>query len=128
MITIGAKLVRLFVLFCLLLSSTPLALSQTTTTGAVNGRVHLAGTPDRGVPGATIILRDEESGGEKSAASDANGDYYFSTLRPGDYTITVTAPGYESRSIAHFQVRLSKTTTVIPPIGLQSTTVAVTPP
>lgn len=124
----GAKLLRLFVSFCVALSYAPSAFPQTTTTGAVEGRVYLTGAPDRGVPGATILVRNEDTGLERSVASDASGAYFFGTLPPGDYTITVTAPGYEARTLTKFPVRLSKKNLVIPPIGLQTTTVATSQP
>jgi hypothetical protein len=124
----GAKLLRMFVLFCMLMSYMPLAFSQSTTNGAVEGRVYQSGNPGMGVAGATVLVRNQESGLERSVLSDPNGNYFCPGLPPGDYTITVTATGYETHAVTAFQVRLSKSNPVIPPIGLRSLTVGVTPP
>ncbi len=122
----GAKLFRMFVLLCVVLSSVPTALPQTTTTGAVEGSVLLLGAPDKGIE-ATIVVTNLESGLERSSATKS-GNYSFLTLPPGYYRITVTAPGYENYTIPSFAVRL-KTNLVIPPITLQTATVAaVSPP
>lgn len=124
----SANIFRMFVLFCVVLSYTPLALPQTTTTGAVEGRVHLIGSPDKGIADATVVVTNEESGLERSVATDASGNYYLGILPPGYYTITVTAPGFESRTLNNRAIRVSKTNWVIPPIALQTATVAVTQP
>src|SRR5947209_964413 len=119
----SAKLLHCFTLVCVVLSYTPVVISQTTTTGAVEGQVHLVDAPEKGISGATIVVTNEESGLERSITTGASGDYFFGTLPPGHYTITVTAPGYESRTITNFAVKLSKANVVIPPIALQTATV-----
>jgi hypothetical protein len=115
----------MFVLLCVVLSSAPTALPQTTTTGAVEGTVLLIGAPDKGIE-ATIVVTNLESGLERSSATKS-GNYSFLTLPPGYYRITVTAPGYENYTIPSFAVRL-KTNLVIPPITLQTATVAAVSP
>ena len=123
MTVIGTKMFRLFVLLCLLLNCTPVAIPQTTTTGTVEGSIFEAGSPGRGVPGATVVVKNEETGLERSANTDSSGKYALEFLPPNLYTIIVTAPGYETRKISGFAVRLSQINPVLPPIALQKAVV-----
>jgi hypothetical protein len=124
----GAKLFHLFVLFCLVLNCTYAARTQTTTTGAVVGSIYEAGTPGKGVPGATVVVINEENGLERSAITKPDGNYSFEFLPPNRYTIMVTAPGFQTKTIPNFVVRLSETNLVIPPIALQKGVVSAAQP
>src|SRR5580698_4012961 len=68
--------------------------AQTTTTGDISGVI----TDPTGavVPNASVNLKSVDNGGLQSGKSNAAGAYHFSLLRPGDYTITVTASGFQS--------------------------------
>ncbi len=123
MTVIGAKLFRLFVLFCLLLNCALVVRPQTTTTGTVEGNIYEAGTSNRGIAGATVIVKNEETGLERSVNTNSSGNYSFEFLPPNLYTIIVTAPGFETRKISSFAVRLSQANPVIPPIALQKAAV-----
>ena len=46
------------------------------------------------VANATITVRDASRNFERAARSDTNGDYQFLQLPPGQYTVTVEAPGF----------------------------------
>jgi hypothetical protein len=113
------KLFRLFVLLCLLSNCAIVVTPQTTTTGTVEGNIYEAGSSNRGVAGATVIVKNEETGLERSVSTDSSGNYSLEFLPPNLYTIIVSAPGYETRKISGFAVRLSQTNPVIPPIALQ---------
>ena len=48
-----------------------------------------------GVPNATVVLKNEANGVVRTYTSNATGLYAATNLRPGSYTITVTAPGFK---------------------------------
>lgn len=72
------------------------ALSQTLTTGDVAGIVKDA--TGAVVPGATVTLKNTDSGEVRSAVTGQAGEYRFSLLNPGNYTITAAATGLKSNS------------------------------
>ncbi len=49
------------------------------------------------VPGATITLRDEDTGTARSAISGATGSYSFRELVPGRYTVRLAAKSFRSQ-------------------------------
>ena len=64
--------------------------------GTITGNVSLdddnddvADTPQEGV---TVTLTDQDSGETVTTVTDENGDYEFTELEPGDYTVTVSTP------------------------------------
>jgi hypothetical protein len=71
----------------------PIALSQTNTTGDVAGTV--ADSSGAIVPGATLSLTSLATGATRSTTANAVGDFRFSQLSPGRYTLSVTAVGFE---------------------------------
>jgi hypothetical protein len=48
------------------------------------------------VAAASIKLVDEQSGSQRDATTNTDGYYSFVSVPPGAYTITVTAPGFET--------------------------------
>ena len=68
------------------------------TTATVNGAV--VDNSGTAIPGATVTIRHEPSGSQKTATANDEGSFFRSGLRAGGpYTITVEAPGYESRTL-----------------------------
>ena len=74
-------------------STAPIALGQTNTTGDVAGNI--SDTSGAIVPGATVSLTSLATGATRSTVSNSSGEYRFSQLSPGHYTITVTGVGFE---------------------------------
>ena len=86
--------VRLACLFVLLLTVVgTLPVWGQTTTAALRGTV----TDPAGavVPGAAITLSNVETGRTHDAESNESGQYYFSGLPPGGYTLTVEKEGFQ---------------------------------
>jgi hypothetical protein len=71
----------------------PIALGQTNTTGDVAGIV--ADSSGAIVPGATLSLTSLATGATRSTTSNSVGDFRFSQLAPGRYTLDTTAVGFE---------------------------------
>lgn len=83
----------LVVLGAALLSAT--ALSQATT-GSIYGTV--SDPSGALVTGASITATNIHTGVGKSVQSNANGEYTFLVLDPGDYTIAAQASGFQSQT------------------------------
>lgn len=107
MAKITAKSLRFLLLLSLTLSYTPLAISQTNTTGALRGQVRDAGASGKGVGGATLVVTNQTNGLSRSVESDDSGNFFLATLPSNLYTINVTAPGFETQVISNFAVRIS---------------------
>lgn len=100
---------RLLPLTLLMLLIASVAMAQSSTTGAVVGRVTDASGP---VPGVTVELQSPSQQGTKVAVSDANGEFRFSLLAPGTYTLSANLSGYAPLSQPNLNVGLNRTTTL----------------
>jgi hypothetical protein len=56
------------------------------------------------VPSATVQLSDLAKGVTVTRQTDGQGDYEFTNVLPGDYSITVSAPGFETSKTDRFTV------------------------
>src|SRR5215470_3117202 len=65
----------------------PLAVAQSTTTGAIQGKVTDADTGEA-LPGVTVIVTSPVLQGTQTAISDENGLYKIAELPPGSYLVT----------------------------------------
>jgi hypothetical protein len=72
--------------------------AQTTSSGGLTGTVIDA--TNRVVPDATVELRNTANGTLNAAKTNADGNYLFSFLLPGNYVLKVTHPGLKTTSIA----------------------------
>ncbi len=108
----------LFSFLCLMVFI-PALYSQTTTTGSVVGVV----TDQNGavVPGAAVVAKDLGRGSLQDTKTNKDGFYRFDLLLPGNYSVTVTAAGFQTQSRqvsvlvsqvsgADFQIKLSAAT------------------
>src|SRR5690348_16389053 len=48
------------------------------------------------VPNATVTLKNDASGETQTTKTSSSGQYRFSLLRPGPYSINVHAPGFQA--------------------------------
>jgi hypothetical protein len=72
----------------------PAASAQTNTTGDIAGII--ADGSGAIVPGATVSLTSLATGATRATKASASGEYRFSQLPPGRYTLAVSAPGFEN--------------------------------
>ena len=77
------RLVRVLPLVLLIAAS---AFAQIST-GTLTGTVTLDGNP---LPGATVTISSPSLQGTRTAVTDANGNYIFGALPPGDYSVEFT--------------------------------------
>jgi hypothetical protein len=98
---------------------------------AQSGRGTLAGTVADAngavIPGAVVNLKETNTGSGYATKSSAEGLFTFNELPPGSYTLTVTAPGFESYTQSGIGVEVASTSTVIAAlkVGSQSATITV---
>jgi hypothetical protein len=69
------------------------ALAQGETTSAIIGEVRDASRAV--VAGATVTITNHETGLKRSAKTDDAGRFNFAQLKPGSYSVTVEAPGFD---------------------------------
>jgi len=72
------------------------AFSQTMTTGDIVGMV--ADTTGSAVPDAKVTIQYTDTNEIRTAVSSSVGQYRFSLLRPGDYTIFAETPAMKSKT------------------------------
>src|SRR5437870_8124684 len=126
---LGSRLIKpaIRLAWCLAacLALTALAQAQTNTTGSFQGSVsNQSGAP---VIGASIQIRNTDTGVERSNSSDKDGSFSASLLGPGAYDITISAPGYQSQILRRTVYALQENQIIPLPVKLEPETVAVTP-
>src|SRR5258708_30194102 len=82
-------------LACVLgLASISQTLRAQNVTAALTGTV--ADSSGAVIPGATVILKSEQSGDTRRTLSNSDGYFTISAIQPGTYTITIEAQGFKS--------------------------------
>jgi hypothetical protein len=69
------------------------AIAQGETTSAIVGQV--SDTADAALTGATVTITNRETGATRTARTDNAGRFDFPQLKPGTYSVRVTAPGFQ---------------------------------
>src|SRR4030095_2535934 len=77
--------------------------------GVVRDRVTSAG-----IRGASVEIVNEESGLVIPTKTDARGYFYSGVLAPGDYTIRVSSPAYQSVEIRPRELVIARPTALVP--------------
>jgi hypothetical protein len=72
------------------------ASAQSMLTGGIAGTV--MDPSGAAIPGAKVTALNTENGATSVVTASASGAYRFSLLKPGPYTISATAPGFEKAS------------------------------
>jgi hypothetical protein len=93
--------------------------------GAVAGTV--SDSSGAVIPGATIVATETATGAKSQTVSTSAGSYRFSELAVGTYTVTTTAPGFETATATGVQVTVNSTTSlnVALKVGAQTETINV---
>ena len=100
--------------------------------GQLSGKGAISGTVQdptgAAIPGATVIITNDATGIALTTTSTSAGDYSISTLDPGIYTVTTSAPGFEKLTQQNVHVNALETQTFNPklPVGATDTSVTVT--
>jgi outer membrane receptor protein involved in Fe transport len=100
---------RLFAAVILLLACAVGALAQSqATTGNIEGRV--VDPNGAAVPGSSVTATNQETGFEKAATSDSEGNYRVILLPPGPYTVRATAQGFTQTELRDVTVTVGSKT------------------
>jgi len=111
---------KLFALFALFLLLAPVAFSQSRETGAIRGLVsEESGAP---LPGVNVTLSGGNLMGTRSFVTDANGEYRFPALPPGEYQVKAELQGFGA--VIREKIRLTTTSTLAVDIQLKPSAVA----
>lgn len=92
-----------------LLATTTL-FAQTSTSGAIEGTIKDA--TGAALPGVTVEIRSPQMQGVKSDTTDAKGNFRFSLLPPGTYSMTATLSGFSPTKQSNIQVGVSRVITL----------------
>src|SRR5438067_7179694 len=98
---------RLVVLCLAFLTLNAFAQSEATT-GNIEGRVL---DPNGAVvPNSNVTAKNQNTGLERTATTDTDGDYRIILLPPGPYTVSVAASGFSTKSVSDVQVTVGSHT------------------
>jgi hypothetical protein len=82
---------------CLLLFVPAVVFSQGETTSAIVGQV--MDPTGAAIPAAHVSITNRETGLQRNATTDEQGRFDFPQLRPGTYSVKVTADGFDSQQM-----------------------------
>ncbi len=110
----------LSLLFVLVLVLGPSAFSQSKETGAIVGTIiDEENTP---LPGVTLTLTSPNMMGTRTFVTDAQGQYRFPALPPGEYTLKAELQGF--KTIVQENIRLTTTTRLTIDLTMKQAAVA----
>ncbi len=66
------------------------------TVGSIYGAV--TDPTGAAIPNASVAVKDVQTGVTQTNVTNGKGEYLFPTINPGDYTVTVTAPGFKAET------------------------------
>jgi len=111
---------KAFAVFAFILLLVPAAFSQSRETGAVHGIV----TDDQNVPlpGVNVTISGPNLMGVRAFVTDANGEYRFPALPPGEYLIKAELQSFGT--VVREKIRVNTTATLSVDIQLRPATVS----
>jgi len=62
------------------------------------------------IPGAQVMITNDETGTERTSETNETGVYRFSTIQPGTYTLQVRLDGFQTTNLSGVQVSVNNTT------------------
>lgn len=93
-------------LFCFLvvLTFTLAAIAQSTT-----GRlIGIISGPDGVLPGAQVVVTDNQTGRETTVVTDSQGGFVVPQLQPGTYTVKITANGFKTSIVNNVVINVGQ--------------------
>jgi hypothetical protein len=78
--------------------------------GASTGDLHITVRDPRGgvVTNATVMARDETKGLERATSENTDGQYRILLLPPGQYVVTVSAPGFANATVEDIAITVGQ--------------------
>ena len=99
--------IHLFLIAMLFLAVNPPLFGQSIT-GDILGIVRDSSPAGAVVPGATVTLTATDTSITAVATTDAEGNYLFAQLKPGNYSITVTKEGFATSTISSIDLQIGQ--------------------
>lgn len=123
---LATRLLHAFVVLAFLLAWSGIALAQFGGTGTIQGTAK--DSSGAVIPGATVTVTEVSTSTKRTAQTTGAGYYSIPALSPGEYTVSVTAPGFQSVTQPHVIV---DALAIVPvnfalPIGAASENLVVT--
>jgi hypothetical protein len=100
------RLILIFVLLLCAFSGPELSLAQVVTVSGINGIV--VDSTGAVVPGASVNVLNQATGGSWNASTNDRGAYSFPVLPPGTYTITISHEGFETIVVSNRRIELAE--------------------
>ena len=72
------------------------------------------------LPGASITVHNNGTGADRTVVSDKSGQYVVPSLSPGDYTVTLSAAGFGSKTVKGYVLQVDQKANLDVPLGLAS--------
>ncbi len=76
-------------------------LTSSTLSGTVAG-------PDGLIPGATVVVRDNQTGKEVTVVTNSEGGFKVPNLEVGTYSVTITASGFKTSTVNEVKVDVNR--------------------
>ncbi|QNI36792.1 TonB-dependent receptor [Edaphobacter albus] len=90
------------ILFLLTLPAAHAQISSAAVNGTVRDQAGAA------IPNAAIILRNTATSVERTTTANQGGNYSFPSVTPGRYTLTVSAPSFQTEQVSAFDVAVDQ--------------------
>lgn len=113
-----------FVLLCLSLAIPLSVLAQTSSTGALSGRITDASGAV--VPNATVTATSVDTAQSRTTMTGTDGTYKFSLLPPGNYSLKIEASGFSTVEVPSIAVLVTETAVMDRALQVGATSQTVT--
>src|SRR5438067_9732115 len=123
--TIPRHLVRFAELVLVIVFAFGMLAAQTPDTASIRGQI--VDSNGAAIPGARIVLTNEQTGLRREARSDSSGTYAITSLPlTGVYQLSVSAPNFAAQQRSELQLRANETATINVTLAPGGTTESVT--
>ena len=109
----NANSIKVILIVCLLTvcsSVSTVATFGQSSSSAINGVV--TDPVQAVVPGVKVTLRNVDTNVVRTTVSNSGGDYFFSSVPPARYTLTFSAPSFQTETISAFEVAVAQAVTI----------------
>src|ERR1700746_2121976 len=120
----SSNLIKFTRLSCVLLAAGSL-FAQVTADANLTGSVK--DSSGASVPNAKVRLESVATGAVRDAQTSGTGEYRFDLVAPGNYTLNVSAPGFQTQVVTNLVLAVGSTATnnVTLQVGQQNQTITV---
>lgn len=100
------------------------AAAQSVTQGAISGTVE--DPTSAVVPNAVVVIVNKGTQAKVTLKADDKGYFNAPLLQPGEYNVSITAPGFAPYIADHVQVEVSQVTSLLPHLNTEGSATTVT--